>query len=1000
MNVGKALFLLGWLCLVHLAGLYLFTRGFLLTRLSLSEVSDCSHAPCTLRPTHKRAVLLIIDSLRFDFISDAPPEPESPYHHNVLTLPRELTAKQPAHSVIFNAFPDPPTTTLQRIKGLVTGSLPTFVDMGANFGGSSIDEDSTIKQMWLAGKRIAFMGDDTWMTVFPDTFDPDMTHPYDSFNVEDLHTVDEGVTTHLFPLLEQKDKRWDFLIGHFLGVDHVGHRVGPDHPTMKAKLGQMNDVLSRVVERLEDDTLLVVLGDHGMDRRGDHGGDGELETSAGMWFYSKKPFVTSLPSSLATSHGNTTFPGAAAAHRAIQQIDLVPSLSLLLGLPIPFNNLGSVIPELFLSRDGGKEYQRALELNVAQVKRYLDTYRASPSGGELDAVWDSLQATWKAASDRKAYEYTEYMHKYVRQALAACRSLWAQFDVTLMVLGLILIFSGVVVCWAVFSSLGSGVGAEDWEGWVDDLMPKIIRGCAGGSVVGTLSFIGLEKYMGAISPLDLVIFGSFLLSSIIVVIANPPRLGLATLRSFPLPLVLHAIAFFSNSFTFWEDRLLQYLLLTTLVPFVLTGFTAPTPTLRKRILGFSAVFAVCVRLMAVSTVCREEQQPYCHVTFFASSSLPSPPPAILILSLPVAVLLPSVIGRYLGISKSDRGVAPLFFPWLMRPALVAGSLGWILEWMESAEVLGMDNSPLLRTTRTILARCSIGGVLVAGLTLWWIIPACLEIVVENPPATSPQKTKKQVTVLGFANAFGSPYLVFWCIFLTLLCICTQLTGQVVLALAAVALLSYLELVDSARDVEQMNVAFASNTPSSILNLTPGSPTTPVTFSEIIPLALLGLHTYYATGHQSTISSIQWKTAFVLTSTLTYPFSPVLVILNTFGPHFLFALAAPLLALWNVSPLPQHAASARAAAASLRAAVGIVAYFCVLLLGTALSSAWLRRHLMVWKVFAPRFMAGAAGLIAVDVAVLLAIGFGTPRILARIGRIFAGTGGPNDAAAEK
>jgi phosphatidylinositol glycan class O len=109
------------------------------------------------------------------------------------------------------------------------------------------------------------MGDDTWMSVFPDTFEANITFPYDSFNVEDLHTVDEGVIRHLFPLLEDPSKPFDFFLGHFLGVDHVGHRVGPDHPSMKAKLQQMNHVLTRVVETLDDDTLLIVLGDHGMD---------------------------------------------------------------------------------------------------------------------------------------------------------------------------------------------------------------------------------------------------------------------------------------------------------------------------------------------------------------------------------------------------------------------------------------------------------------------------------------------------------------------------------------------------------------------------------------------------------------------------------------------------------------------------------------------------------------------------------------------------------------
>lgn len=147
-----------YLALLHLVGIYLFTRGFLLSRLSLSTVSECSSTsaelPCTLPRTHKRAVFLVIDSLRFDFLSPHPPEPHSPYHHNVLNLPRELTVKHPLNSFLFNAYADPPTATLQRIKGLVTGSLPTFVDIGHNFGGASIAEDSIIQQLQRANRTV------------------------------------------------------------------------------------------------------------------------------------------------------------------------------------------------------------------------------------------------------------------------------------------------------------------------------------------------------------------------------------------------------------------------------------------------------------------------------------------------------------------------------------------------------------------------------------------------------------------------------------------------------------------------------------------------------------------------------------------------------------------------------------------------------------------------------------------------------------------------------
>jgi GPI ethanolamine phosphate transferase 3 subunit O len=141
-----------WLFLLRASGLYLFTSGFLLSRLSLSNVNDCHD--CTLPPTHNRAIILIIDALRFDFISPNPPIPSNDAYHHVLTLPQELSASRPQHSFIFNAHSDPPTATMQRIKGLTTGSLPTFIDVSSNFGATSIDEDSLLLRLKGAGKKV------------------------------------------------------------------------------------------------------------------------------------------------------------------------------------------------------------------------------------------------------------------------------------------------------------------------------------------------------------------------------------------------------------------------------------------------------------------------------------------------------------------------------------------------------------------------------------------------------------------------------------------------------------------------------------------------------------------------------------------------------------------------------------------------------------------------------------------------------------------------------
>ncbi|KAH9920605.1 uncharacterized protein B0H18DRAFT_1023529 [Fomitopsis serialis] len=455
MSSRKGLFLLVWVFFVHLAGLYLYTRGFLLTRLALSERTTCHDGLCTLAPTHKRAIVLIIDALR------------------------------------------------STSSGLTTGSLPTFIDMGANFGGASVAEDTLISQLRDAGKK--------------------------------------------------------------------------------------------------------------------------QDSSA--------PRTNSAPLSLLPTR---LFPGATVPHRSVQQIDLVPSLALLLGIPIPYNNLGTVIPELF-GRDG--QLERALELNSQQVKQYLDTYRASASGGELDGAWGDLQERWTAVQNTRGDE-TQWiaMEAYTRFALAVCRELWAQFNVTLIGLGLTVLAVGTFASVVLYAKLGEL--KEDWVDWAAKARWLCVRGMAAGSILGVLAYLPLRSFVKGLDALHCVLFGAPLVSSLVVIATARPSLSSLRPTASLIPLILHALAFASNSFTIWEDRIITYLLLSSVAPSVLAGLSAPTARLRYRILGFSALFAFCVRAMAASTVCREEQHPYCHVTFFASSSLPEPPLLVLVLAVPVALGLP------------------------------------------------------------------------------------------------------------------------------------------------------------------------------------------------------------------------------------------------------------------------------------------------------------------------------------------------------------------------
>lgn len=86
---------------------------------------------------------------------------------------------------------DPPTTTLQRLKGLTTGSLPTFIDIGSNFATPEINEDNIIDQLIAHNRTAVFMGDSTWTELYPRRFKRE--YPFPSFNIYDLDSVDQSM---------------------------------------------------------------------------------------------------------------------------------------------------------------------------------------------------------------------------------------------------------------------------------------------------------------------------------------------------------------------------------------------------------------------------------------------------------------------------------------------------------------------------------------------------------------------------------------------------------------------------------------------------------------------------------------------------------------------------------------------------------------------------------------------------------------------------------------
>uniref|UniRef100_A0A8R7QRZ8 GPI ethanolamine phosphate transferase 2 C-terminal domain-containing protein n=1 Tax=Triticum urartu TaxID=4572 RepID=A0A8R7QRZ8_TRIUA len=264
-------------------------------------------------------------------------------------------------AVGYHAKAAPPTVTMPRLKAMVSGAIGGFLDVALNFNTQAFLDDNLLDQLHTIGYKLVMLGDETWIKLFPTLFY--RQDGVSSFYVKDTVEVDFNVSRHLESELAAKD--WDALILHYLGLDHVGHIGGRQSNLMTPKLKEMDDVIRRIhaaVKSSQDSshrTLLVVVSDHGMTEVGNHGGSSYEETDSLALFIGH-----SVESSYCSPY----------EQKEALQVDLAPTLALLFGIPIPKNNIGVLLPELFNSLTDDQKL-RTLELNSWQILRLLEEQR-------------------------------------------------------------------------------------------------------------------------------------------------------------------------------------------------------------------------------------------------------------------------------------------------------------------------------------------------------------------------------------------------------------------------------------------------------------------------------------------------------------------------------------------------------------------------------------------------------------------------------------------------
>ncbi|CCH58639.1 hypothetical protein TBLA_0A08500 [Henningerozyma blattae CBS 6284] len=991
-----------------------FSRGFLLTRNVLDNISTDNNPNSILndKPQFDKTVILIVDALRFNFVIpvDVDSMDYNPnYHNNIDVLYDTFKNSQDSSSVLLKFIADPPTTTMQRLKGLTTGTLPTFIDAGSNFDGSVILEDNLIKQLYLNKfwNDIYFVGDDTWDALFKPYLNQQFSRPFDSLNVWDLDTVDNGVISYFHEyLIDQSSKdqmTYKTLIGHMLGVDHVGHKYGPNHFTMKEKQLQINQFLKEIINSIDDNTLLVVMGDHGMDHTGNHGGDSVDELESTLFMYAKKKNSFTLDKDYETSYNISNF---GESYKQVNQIDLVPTLSLLLDLQIPFNSLGWPIDEI---AQNSQQLEMFQNITVQQLHTFKETSNLLTSDDERNLLLDEL------------FEKNLY-HDYQIQLLEVCKDLWARFDYISIAIGITFLFISLVYLIILTQLIPSIVINK----LVTEFVPLII----------CLIFI-----------LNLIFFGTFYVFPTSASQHHPLRFlnghfiwtslfstAIGIILGIMIPLldhysikwlicrffeffgdywtrvagifvILHSLLFASNSFTIWEDKIVGFFLTSfgclTLYEFVFVPKRQSTVALlsglyvenkkkvitntdelddvaaelnkkmedpypdslplskESRILGsyHSILLIILTRLVSTITICREEQGDFCKPTFTIDNNYS---PYIMGLLFIMIFLIPSLVKGYFRLSSSYQGAAPFWINGFLRCFLLMNFIYWFITSLEitvpswSVNLFkGMD----IKTMNFTLSRTLAGFSLVAANIGWLMGPLCIELGLSN---NSENVNVKQASVLGYKNIYGSQFFLLVINVFMSIVVFNKPLAQLSIFAMLLQLLTILEIIDLFRLKQNIIGPVA--------------------------LGLLCYQQYFTTGHQATIPSIQWDMGFILSPSITFPLTHIGLFLNTFGPHIIVSLSVALLTFWRQPPSILNPQTLLARIVS--SCGGLAIYNTVLCLSSFIFVTHFRRHLMVWKIFCPRYLFASASLLITQfIVVFVTIAFASGRLIRQINELF-------------
>jgi hypothetical protein len=181
---------------------------------------------------------------------------------------------------------------------------------------------------------------------------------------------------------------------------------------MRSKQAEMDSMISSIHSRVKEQTsstdsrptVLIVCSDHGMNSQGNHGGSSEPESDAIALFFPDL-LTTHNPHHTKGKNGAEVRGKSPQAQEAraygvpfpiVWQVDMAPTLALLMGLDIPHQSIGHVLPRT-LHHFFLEHFLRSLDKNSLQLSRLLSEGNSVGSVEDAAAMVDMLAKARDAA---------------------------------------------------------------------------------------------------------------------------------------------------------------------------------------------------------------------------------------------------------------------------------------------------------------------------------------------------------------------------------------------------------------------------------------------------------------------------------------------------------------------------------------------------------------------------------------------------------------------------